>query len=114
MAHRWPGHVAVATRVHADARGGATWREGWQVKGPRVSGPWLEYWGSNTFASCRPTIYMRFFPLFLPFGTMFPRKISFAGDVAALWASDTIAKRPSHGLGSTRSSIKHVRLKRFK
>ena len=24
VAHRWRGHVAVATRVHADARGGAT------------------------------------------------------------------------------------------
>ena len=22
---------------------GATWQRGWQVKGPRVSGPWLEY-----------------------------------------------------------------------
>ena len=108
------GHVVVATRVHADARGGATWREGWQVKGPRVSGPWLEYWGGNAFALCRPTLYMRVFPLFLLCGTMFPRKLSFAGDVATPWASDTIAKHPSCELGSTRSSIKHVRLKRLK
>ena len=46
-----------ATRVHADAREGrhvAEW--GWHVKGPRVSGPWLEYWGGNTIALNRPVL----------------------------------------------------------
>ena len=34
-----------------------------------------------------------------------------AGHVAALWASAVIAGHSSRGLGSTRSSIKHVRVK---
>ena len=50
----------------------ATWREGgWPVKGPRVSGPWLEYWGGNAIALNRPAIYMHVSLLFLLCGTMF-------------------------------------------
>ena len=29
---------------------GPTWQGGWRVKGPRVSGPWLECWGGNAKA----------------------------------------------------------------
>ena len=43
------------------------------MKGPRVSGPWLEYWGSNAIALNRPTLYTHSFPLILPCGTMFPQ-----------------------------------------
>ena len=35
---------------------GATWQGGWRVKGPRVSGPWLEYWGGNPIALNSPPI----------------------------------------------------------
>ena len=45
-----------ATRVHADARVGCHMADGWQVKGPQVSGPWLEYWGDNAIALNRPPI----------------------------------------------------------
>ena len=43
-----------ATRVHADAREGphGEWR-GRHLEGPRVSGPWLEVWGSNAPANTR-------------------------------------------------------------
>ena len=35
----------------------ATWQSGgWRVKGPRVSGPWLEYWGGNAIALNRPPV----------------------------------------------------------
>ena len=48
------------TQVHADAqvapRGSV---RGWQVMGPRVSGPKLEYWGGNANAQERPTFYTR-------------------------------------------------------
>ena len=73
--------------------------------------PWLEYWGSNANALPRSTLYTRSSPLSLPWGTMFPRKSSLVGDMAAPWASDMIARHPSRGLGSTRLSIKHMHLK---
>ena len=38
---------------------GATWQVGWQVKGPRVSGPWLGVWGGNANALPRPKSYTR-------------------------------------------------------
>ena len=95
---------------HADAREGRhVARGGWRVKGPRVSGPWFEYWGGNAKVLPHSTFYVRFSPLLLPCGTMFPRKSLLAGDMAAPWASDRIVRRPSRGLGSTRLSIKHVR-----
>ena len=51
---------------------GATWRGGWRVKGPRVSGPWLEYWGGNAIALNHPTLYTDGFAFLSPCGTMFP------------------------------------------
>ena len=61
---------------HTDAREGRhVARGGWRVKGPWVSGPWLEYWGCNAKALPRSTFYTRFSPLFLPCGTV-PSKIS--------------------------------------
>ena len=70
----WRRHVAWG---HAGPRGrlwGAPRGEGgWWVKGPRVSGPWLEYWGGNAKALARSTFYTWLSPLFLPRGTMFPR-----------------------------------------
>ena len=48
-----------ATQVHADARGGATWRGGWRVIGPWVSGPWLECWSGNAKALPHSTFYTR-------------------------------------------------------
>ena len=35
-------------------RGG---RGGWHVEGPRVSGPWLDFWGGNAICVNRPLIY---------------------------------------------------------
>ena len=49
--------MAGATRLHADARGGDTWRvNGWQVKGAWVRGPWRDYWRSNANA-LRPSSF---------------------------------------------------------
>ena len=45
---------------------------GWQLEGPRVSGPWLEYWGGNAIALNRPTLYTDGALFFLPCVTMFP------------------------------------------
>ena len=42
------------------------------MKGPGVSGPWLDSWGGNANALRRPSLYMRGSPIFLPCGTMFP------------------------------------------
>ena len=50
---------------------GTTWQGGWRVKGPLVSGPWLEYWGGNAIALNRPPIYAQVSLPFLPCGTMF-------------------------------------------
>ena len=61
------------TGGHASPRGcpgGATWQGGWQVKGPRVSGPWLEYWGGNANALLHSTFYTRLFLYFPPCETM--------------------------------------------
>ena len=60
---------------------GATWRGGWRVKGPWVSGPWLEFWGGNAIALNRPTLYTHGFPFFLPCGTMFPHVFN----MQAMW-----------------------------
>ena len=68
----WRGHVAGG---HASPRrrpGGALWQGGWQVKGPGVSGPWLEYWGGKTIALNRPRSYTQDFRPFSPCGTNFP------------------------------------------
>ena len=47
---------------------GTTWQGGWRVKGPRVSGPWLEYWGGNAIALNRPLFMCRFLFLFFRVG----------------------------------------------
>ena len=49
---RGRGQVSPRERSSGD-----TWQRGWQVKGPRVSGPWLEYCGGNTIALNRPRFY---------------------------------------------------------
>ena len=84
------------------------------MKGPRVSGPWLEYWGGNTNELFRPRLYTHLFPPFSPCGTMFPLILN----VQVMW--QCVARQmQSRGVNrvdaeSTRSSIKHVRLKGFK
>ena len=70
---------------------GATWKEGSQVKGPRVSGPWLEYWGDNANALLLPSLYTRQSSPFLPCGTKFLGSFKGAGHVVARWALDVIA-----------------------
>ena len=83
VSRRWrtgPGHTAGG---HADARVGRHMADGWLVKGPWVSGPWLEYWGSNAIALNRPPILPRYVLLFPPCGTKVPRSLTFAGHVAA-------------------------------
>ena len=67
------------------------------MKGPPVSGPWLECWGSNAKALPRSTFYTRDSRLFLPYGTMFPWKFIFAGDVASRRASDKIVVHRPRG-----------------
>ena len=42
------------------------------MKGPLVSGPWLEVWGGNANALPRPSFYTSDFWLFSSCGTMFP------------------------------------------
>ena len=69
---RWREH---AVGGHASPRrrpDGATWQEGWQVKGPLVSGPWLEYWSGNRNALPHSTFYTQCFLSFPPCGTIFP------------------------------------------
>ena len=110
----WRRRVAWAMRVHANARVAQRGRGGWQVKGPRVSGPSLDSRGGNAHALRRPSLYTRDFPFFLPCRTKLPRVLVFAGHMAASRASDTIARRPSRGLGSTQPSSRHVRQKGFK
>ena len=90
------GHSGPHGSTQTPVRG-ATWRGGWRVKGPWVRGPWLGDWGGNAFALPRPTLYTHLSPFFIPCGTMFPRNLPFAGDVAAQWALDEIAMHPSRG-----------------
>ena len=88
---------------------GATWQSGgWHLEGPRVSGPWLGVWGGNANALPRPNSYTHDLFSFIPCGTMSPRKHTFARHVVALQSSERIAEHRSHGLGSTRSSSRHV------
>ena len=49
------------------------------MKGPRVSGPWLEVWGGNANALPHANSYTHIFFSFIPCGTMSPRKLTFAG-----------------------------------
>ena len=77
MAHR-AGTRGVGHASPRGRPGGAMWQGGWQVKGPWVSGPWLEVWGGNANAFSRPTFYTYLLLNFLPCGTMSPWKITFA------------------------------------
>ena len=76
------------------------------MKGPRVSGPWLEYWGGNAIALNCPPIYSWVSLLFPSCGTKFPRSLTYAGDVATSQVSNPSAKHRSRGPESTRSLIK--------
>ena len=72
-AHKWCTGGAVAWQGYTSPRGrpsGTTWRDGWQVKGPRVSRHLLDSWGGNANALRRPRLYTCDFPIFLPCGTM--------------------------------------------
>ena len=60
------------------------------MKGPWVSGPWLVVWGGNAKALNRPTFYTVYPLFFLLCGTMFPRKLVFAGHMAASRTLDAI------------------------
>ena len=103
----WRAGAAQVARAHGRGHaspcgcpGGATWQwGGWQVKGPRVSGPCLDSLGDNVIALNHPSLYTHPFCQFFPCGTMFSRSSFFAGHVAEPGASDMIAKRPSRGRG---------------
>ena len=85
---------------------------GWQVMGPRVSGPTLASLGGNANVLFCPTFYTYHFPPFSPCGTMFPLNFSFGGNVTALQTLDAIALIKAHrscGPESMRSPSKHVR-----
>ena len=86
-ADAWQGHASPRGRP-----GGAMWQceGGWQVKGPRVSGPWLDSWGGNANVLERLTFYTHRFQLFSSCGTMFPLNLFFAGHVVASRAFDAI------------------------
>ena len=61
------------------------------MKGPWVSGPWLNSWGGNAKALFRPRLYTRVFRTFSPCGTMFRLNFFVAGHVAASRALDVSA-----------------------
>ena len=68
--------------------------------------------GAITQVLTTPLPFIRvIFHFFLACGTNFKGVSVFVGHVAASQASDAIARHPSRGLGSTRSSSKHVRQK---
>ena len=84
------------------------------MKGPRVSGPWLDSWGSNANVLRHSTFYTHHFSPFLLCGTMFPLILN----VQVTWhyvARRIRSRCVNHvDVESTGSSIKHVRLKGFK
>ena len=67
-------------RGHASPRGrpgGATWHEGgWQVEGPRVSGPWLVVSGGNEMRLAAPPIIHDILSLFFRVGLCSRRNLS--------------------------------------
>ena len=99
------GHVAGGHAGPRRCPGGATWQRGWHVKGPRVSGPWLEYWGGNAIALNRPLFNRKILHFFFCVG-LCSRGFSFADDMPAPQALDLLARRRLRGLESTRSSIR--------
>ena len=72
VAPGWRGHVAGGHASPPGRPGGARWQGGWQVKGPRVSGRWLEYYGRNAIALNHLSSYTQDFRPFSPSGTKFP------------------------------------------
>ena len=69
--------------VHVGARVGRhVAAGGWHMEGPRVSGPWLDFWGGNALCVNRPLIYRSENLFFLPCGTMFHTDLN-PGSVAA-------------------------------
>ena len=87
MGHDTQGHVEEPHEPTHGLGGADTWQSphestqtpgwrhvvewGWQMKGPRVSGPWIVYWGCFARALFRPTLYTRQLPQFPLCGTMF-------------------------------------------
>ena len=67
-------HVGARVGRHVAAGGG------WHVEGPRVSGPWLDFWGGNAICVNRPLIYRSGNFFHLPCGTMFPHGLSILQD----------------------------------
>ena len=61
---------------------------GWQMMGPRVSGPRWVVWGGNAKLTFWLTFYTRVFWKFLSCGTMFPLHLFFVGHVAEHCALD--------------------------
>ena len=86
------------------------------MKGPRVSGPGLEYWGGNPNALYRPSLYTSHSSPFLPCETMFPPNFVFAEHVAASQALDTRVSNESrqhgglevHAITIRSCALKHV------
>ena len=67
----WRERVAGATEVTRTPGRGAMWQvRGCRVKGPRVGGPWGDYWGGNANVLRPCSFYTHRFPSFLPCGTM--------------------------------------------
>ena len=81
------------------------------MEGPRVSGPWLDFWGGNAICVNRPLIYRSETFLFSPCGTMFPHGLTSAGRVAAQRASDSI-KTVEIAWTQVHAIINHTRAKK--
>ena len=93
-----------ASRVHANARVAPRGRDsGWQVMGPRVSGPRLDSWGGNANALFCPIFYTYQIPSFPPCGTMFHVNLFFPGHVVEQGALDDIVWIKAHRSRGTES-----------
>ena len=78
--HRWRTSGADVWQGHTSPRGcqgGTTWQEGWQVKGARVSGPWLDSWGGNAIALNRPSFYTHAYSFFSSVWDYVPVRFNF-------------------------------------
>ena len=92
-------------------RGVGIWRAHGLV-GPRVSGPWLDFWGGNAICVSRPLIYRSEEYFFLPCGTMSHTGLSFAGHVDAQGMLDRIKRRrigPRRSQGGDQSEERLIR-----
>ena len=99
--------------VHVGARVGRhVAAGGWHMEGPRVSGPWLDFWGGNAICVSRPLIYRSEECFFLPCGTMSHTGLSFAGHVDAQGMLDRIKRRrigPRRSQGGDQSEERLIR-----